>query len=133
MAIGWLTLLKHVPWSDVISSAPAVADGAKKLWSAAARKPQAAAEPVAQAPGARTPQADAVTTLQAQVAALEASAADAHGQIIAMSELIKALADHNAEMIKRVEANRVRLAWLSFALAFAAVVAAGAAAVLLTR
>ena len=29
MAIGWLTILKTVPWTEVISNAPKVADGAK--------------------------------------------------------------------------------------------------------
>jgi hypothetical protein len=32
MAIGWLAVLQLVPWSDVISNAPKIAEGAKKLW-----------------------------------------------------------------------------------------------------
>ena len=43
MPIPWLTVLQSVPWSDVISNAPKVAGGAKKLWDSVARKP--AAEP----------------------------------------------------------------------------------------
>ena len=31
MAIAWLTVLKMVPWGEVINNAPKVADGAKKL------------------------------------------------------------------------------------------------------
>lgn len=34
MAIGWLTILKSVPWAEVISNAPKVAEGARKLWNA---------------------------------------------------------------------------------------------------
>ena len=48
MAIPWLTLLKVVPWSDVIANAPKVADGARKLWNRA-HKP-VAADPAVTAP-----------------------------------------------------------------------------------
>jgi hypothetical protein len=33
--------------------------------------------------------------------------------MLASSELINALAEQNTELVKRVEANRVRLLWLS--------------------
>jgi hypothetical protein len=36
MALGWLALLKTVPWTDVISAAPQVTAGAKKLWDSGA-------------------------------------------------------------------------------------------------
>jgi hypothetical protein len=40
MAIPWLTLLKTVPWTDVIANAPTIANGAKKLWhSVSGRSP----------------------------------------------------------------------------------------------
>jgi hypothetical protein len=39
MAIGWLTVLKMVPWGEVIENAPKVAIGAKKLWDKVGRKP----------------------------------------------------------------------------------------------
>lgn len=38
MAIGWFALLTKVPWSEVISNAPKVADAAKKLWKVVADK-----------------------------------------------------------------------------------------------
>ena len=38
MAIGWLTVLQSVPWSDVVRNAPKVAAGAKKLWDNVANK-----------------------------------------------------------------------------------------------
>ncbi|MDP1899430.1 MAG: hypothetical protein Q8K96_03110, partial [Rubrivivax sp.] len=48
-------------------------------------------------------------------AALETAVADLHGQMFASSELIKALAEQNAQLVKRVEANRVRMLWLTAA------------------
>ena len=40
MAIGWLSVLKSVPWEEVISNAPKVAEGAKKLWKSVSHKPR---------------------------------------------------------------------------------------------
>jgi len=40
-----------------------------------------------------------------------------HEQMLASSELIKALADQNAQLIHRIETNRVRVLWLSAATA----------------
>lgn len=127
MAIGWLSLLKHVPWTDVIANAPVVADGAKKLWSAAARRPpppteEPAPEAVAQI---ESREAEAIAALQARVATVERDAADLRQQLLASSELINALAEQNTELVRRVETHRVRVVWLS-----AAVGVAGAAALL---
>jgi hypothetical protein len=122
MAIGWLSiLLKTVPWGEVISNAPAVADGAKKLWTAVARKSHAAT--TADVPSDSPPAAESGVPIDARLAAIEASAAELQQQMLASSDLIRTLAEQNAELVRRVEANRVRLLWLSVmvagALAFA--------------
>ena len=44
--------------------------------------------------------------------ALEAAVADLHSQMLASSELIRELADQNAQLIQRIEINRVRVLWL---------------------
>ena len=51
----------------------------------------------------------------------------------ASSGLIKDLADQNAELVKRVEAHRVQLRWLSTGLALFVASAAMAVAVMLFR
>jgi hypothetical protein len=113
MAIGWLTVLKMVPWGDVIENAPKVANGAKKLWQSVGKKPVAAV-PVRPAPDAALGSGPAaVADLQAQVASLQMSVADLHQQMLASSELIQSLANQNTQLIKRVEVNRVRLLWLA--------------------
>lgn len=112
MAIGWLTVLKMVPWSDVISNAPLVADGAKKLWKAVGKKPPMPAQtasPVVQVDS----ESQAVMLLQARILTLEATTADLHSQMLASSELINALAEQNTQLVKRVEANRIRVLWLA--------------------
>jgi len=102
MAIGWMTILSNVPWSDVIRNAPAVADGAKKLWQKVGRKPAVSVADVEV--GEVVP--EAWQLLQGQVDELR-------GQLIASSEVIQALAEQNAQLIARVEATRRRLFWLA--------------------
>lgn len=118
MAIGWITLLKTVPWMDVIASAPAVAEGAKKLWRTVAQKDPSAAGS-APASSALVPKLETLAQAQARLMALEATVAELHTQMRASSELIKALADQNTALVKRVEAHRVRLLWLSGVVAIA--------------
>ena len=109
MAIGWLSVLKAVPWAEVITNAPKVADGAKKLWNSVGKKtPPAAGAAAASEPGVHTP-----TELEARFAAMEVATSDLHAQMLASSEVIKSLAEQNAQLIRGVEAIRIRARWLS--------------------
>ena len=133
MAIGWLSVLKMVPWDDVISNAPRIADGAKKLWSAAARKPPTTESPTANAQPTPSPEAQAIARLQAQLAAAKGEVSDLHNQMLECSELIKALAEQNTQLIKRLEINRIRILWLAGATVGVGVVAAIALALTFAR
>lgn len=133
MAISWLAVLQSVPWADVMKNAPMVADGAKKLWNAIARKSPA---PEMEAPTGQPdlpPEAQAIATLQARLAVVEAASADLHDQMLASSELIKALAEQNTQLIKRIETNRVRLLWLAAATVIIGIVALSNLALALVR
>jgi len=123
MAIGWLVVLKSVPWADVVSNAPMVAEGAKKLWNAIAKKAPAPEMPAPTGQPALSPEAQAIATLQTQLAAVEAAASDLHDQMLASSEIIKTLAEQNTQLIKRIEANRVRVLWLAGATVVIGIVA----------
>lgn len=107
MAIGWLSVLQAVPWSDVISNAPKVAEGAKKLWNTVSKKPVDAST------ASQAPTASSSSMLDARVTALEANAAQLHEQLVASSELIKALAEQNTQLIQGIEANRLKVKWLA--------------------
>lgn len=133
MAIGWLAVLKSVPWADVMSNAPIVADGAKKLWNAIAKKSpsQEIEAPIGQP--ALSPEAQAIATLQARLAVVEAASSDLHDQMLASSELIKALAEQNTQLIQRIEANRVRVLWLAGATVIIGIVAVSNLALTLAR
>jgi hypothetical protein len=113
MPISLFSVLKMVPWGDVISKAPEIADGAKKLWRTVARKPSVSEVPTVIPQPALSPEAQSLALLQTQLAAAEAELSDLHTQMLESSELIKALADQNAQMIKRLEVNRIRVLWLA--------------------
>lgn len=115
MAIGWLTILKSVPWTEVIKNAPKVAEGAKKLWNAVGK--QRAADEAAEAgtQPAASHEPHTLEALEARAAVLEKAVSDLHGQMLASSELIKELAEQNAQLVKRIEANRKRTLWLAAA------------------
>ena len=133
MAIGWISLLKTVPWADVISTAPAVADGAKKLWKTVAQKAQSdAAPPAASAPMHR-PEDATLAQLQSQIAAMESQMTELQQQMLVSSELINALASQNTELVKRAQANRVRLLWLSALVVMVGALAATSLGLVLTR
>lgn len=112
MAIGWLSVLKLVPWGDVIENAPKVAQGAKKLWNTVGKKAPAqdtADGQQAAAVGAEAPMAQ----LQAQVAELQVATAALHQQMLESSALLKALAEQNTVLVQRVETHRRRLLGLA--------------------
>ena len=115
MAIPWLAVLKMVPWTDVVKNAPVVADGAKKLWTAVARKSSAKSK--ASAPVATDMSAENLTlpTLASRIATLDATASDLHEQMVTSSNLIEALAEQNAQLVLRLDALRRRLMWLTAA------------------
>lgn len=122
MALGWLAVLKMVPWDDVIKNAPRVADGAKKLWSAVAKKPPIPGSLHAQA-SQRAPDAS-LAQLQQQLDTAVAEIADLHQQMLESSALIQALAEQNAQLIKRVETNRLRVLALGGVVALVLLIAA---------
>jgi hypothetical protein len=112
MAVGWFSVLQAVPWGQVIDNAPKVVDGAKKLWNTVAGRPYVEAEEVDIPTGG-----DEMAVLQAfkqRLTLVEHSNSELRQQMLASSELIKTLADQNAQLINRIEANRKRMMWLTW-------------------
>lgn len=113
MPIPWLTLIKAVPWGDVISNAPKVAEGAKKLWNAVDKRREAIEPKEARAVADLPPELRSMQELESRLAASETAVADLHTQMAASAELIKALAEQNAQLIRRAETSRIRVLWLA--------------------
>jgi hypothetical protein len=91
-----LTVLSNIPWGKVTGS-PKSAGSAQGLDSSTPTSAPSETE-----------------ALRSQLLALEASMKDLEEQMCASSELIKALADQNSQLIQRIELNRVRLRRLSW-------------------
>lgn len=119
MALGWMAVLQLVPWSDVISNAPKIAEGAKKLWSAVGKKP-----PVHDVvPLAVDDRPSGMAAVEKRLQAMEAATAELHEQMLASADLIKTLAEQNTQLVKRIEVNRARLVVLAAVTFIVAIIA----------
>lgn len=133
MATGWWSVLKTVPWSEVINAAPQVASGARRLWDTVARKSGAAAGmPMGQAMEAE-PEEDHFGTLVARVEKNEMTLLDLRTQMLQASEIIANLADQNAQLIAKMELARTRMLWLGVATGVSGILALVALALILAR
>ena len=115
MPLGWMTALKLVPWSDVIEATPKIVKSARSLFtSTTSKKPTvhsaAAGEgidvTVVALANNPTALASLAHGLQARIGALEE---EQH----ASAELIRSLAEQNAEIVRVVDGARRRLRLLS--------------------
>lgn len=113
MAIGWLTVLSQVPWTEVINNAPKVADGAKKLWKSVSGKSSVASTPKSASQVPASAEALSPVAMEARIRELEEVVGELHAQMVASSELMKQLAEQNNQLVQRIEANRVRTLWLA--------------------
>lgn len=101
----------------------------KKLWGSVGKKPAA---PVIAPIDAGVPaEAPSVIKLATRVAVLEEASRELHSQMLASSELITTLAEQNAQLIQRIERNRLQLMWLAGVSAVSAVLGVAALVVVL--
>ncbi len=92
--------LKSLPWSTIISNAPLIVDGAKKLVSLVKSKPATEGIPPAPDTFAGDPRSE-VGALLARVRRLEEEQRQA-------AELVRAMAESQAQMTEVLEALRAR-------------------------
>ena len=121
MAAPWFALFSAIPWTDVITHAPTVAKGAKKLWQQISSRKATDTE----TPGGSTV-ADPVARPEARIAALETRLAESDARQQESAELLAALASQNAELVGAVAALRQRNRLLAAATGLASVVALAA-------
>ncbi|WP_026354445.1 hypothetical protein [Massilia niastensis] len=136
MAAGWWSVLKTVPWSEVISAAPQVANGARRLWDTVARKSGNAGSAGTAPPGpvdALEPEEDFFDALITRVDKNEAMLGELRGQMLSASEIIANLADQNAQLIAKMEVARTRMLWLGVATGVSSILALVALALVVAR
>lgn len=118
MPLPWSTLVKAIPWSDVIAKAPDIAQGARKLWQQVSTRDTA--------DSAGTPVPGNPSAPEARLTALAAQVAEMSSRQQESAELLSALATQNAELVGAVAALRQRNRLLAAATGLASVVALAA-------
>jgi len=105
--MSWITFFKLVPWADVVQAAPAVARGARQLWTRVRGEvaPRAAATPSV---AASTDDDAAAAALAARLTQAEQRLEQLSSEALASSELIARLAQQNETLVGAVEALRQR-------------------------
>ncbi|GAP34963.1 hypothetical protein [Piscinibacter sakaiensis] len=135
MASPWLSVLKHVPWNEVIGHAPKVAEGARKLWGSVAGRageagaaepdaPPAAAAPTASpAPDGSAAMLAAFQAIDERLEQLGAAREDHASRLTALQRQLDALHEREARLTERLEAQQRRLRLLGAAAGVTALVA----------
>lgn len=112
MAAPWFSLLRLLPWGEMIRNAPKVAEEARKLWDNVAGR---AAPTVPPAPVDERVQqelradAQAIAKLRAELQATGTAVSELQAQMLAATQLINDLADQNAQLVRQLEQLRRRL------------------------
>lgn len=118
MALGWITVLKLVPWGGVIEATPQIVQAAKKLLGSAKKKEADTFPSADMHTGNPTQATSQVQHLQERLLRLE----QAHQ---ASAVLIQSLAEQNAQVVQAVEALRKRSQRLTVAVSVLAITLAG--------
>lgn len=107
MAMSWLHVLKAVPWNDVINNAPKIAEGARELLRSIGKKTKGKKD------GTSKPEAVSLNEMDDRITTIESSLYELESQMLSSAEIIKKLCEQNAELINRIELNRIRSMWLA--------------------
>ncbi|MFH1602609.1 MAG: hypothetical protein ABIH03_01735 [Pseudomonadota bacterium] len=106
MAVNWIASFKHIPWTKVLTVAPSIADGARKLWSGITKKDALIPKPPAQEK-AYSPD-PVISAIEKQMQALELRAAELGKELVLSSEIIDKLAEQQSQLVQAVDVLRVR-------------------------
>ena len=123
MAIPWLAAaFKAIPWKEVVTAAPSLVEGTKKLWSSVTRTQKQPSPANGQSGESSSTHSDQLSAIEARFLALEARTTEIARQAVTSAELIKSLAEQNAQLVQAVEILRIRtrkLVWFAAALGLA--------------
>ena len=109
-----LAVLSNIPWGQVVENAPRVADGAAKLWASVTSFRKSSSTNQINDSISKKPLSE-TEALRLRLQSMEETVHGLEEQMQASSELIKALADQNTQLVARIELNRIRLQRLGLA------------------
>jgi len=104
-----LKVLSYIPWGQVVQNAPQIAEGAAKLWGTVTRGHEKTESTVPATDSIATKPDLQPESLSTHIQELEVIIKNLQDQMEDSSELIKALADQNTQLVNRVELRRIRL------------------------
>jgi hypothetical protein len=134
MAVGTIfTVLTNIPWGQVVENAPKVAEGALKLWNSVTNRNRQDSIQDKQATAAADENPSEADRLKTRLFTLEESVGSLQDQMQASSELIKALAEQNTQLVQRIELNRIRLVRYAVATAVGGAILLAAVVTILLR
>jgi hypothetical protein len=123
MAIPWLTAaFKAIPWRDVVTAAPSIVEGTKKLWSSVTRTERQPSPATEQYNESSSTQSDQLSAIETRLLALEQRTTEIAREAVTSAELVKSLAEQSAQLVQAVENLRLRtrrLAWFTVVLGLA--------------
>jgi len=103
MAINWIVALKAVPWSDLVQAAPGIVKSARKLFAGAR---ESAARTAGAAHAGAQPGAEA--SVEARLEHIETTLAMLGEDQRSSAELIRSLADQNAQVVQAMAVLQAR-------------------------
>ncbi len=112
MPVPWMTVLKLVPWKDVARNAPAIADGAKKLWTKVGRKGASSAVAASVTPPPIPAGEPGLAALNVRLANQELRTCDIQEALKNSTALLNELAEQNTQLVVRIESLHRRVLWL---------------------
>ncbi len=124
MAIPWLAVaFKAIPWREVVTAAPSIVEGTKRLWSSVTRTEKQPSPATEQSNEPSSTQSGQLSALEARLLALDARTTEIAREAVTSAELIKSLAEQSAQLVHAVEILQLRthkLVWFTVALGLAA-------------
>ncbi len=128
-----LKVLSYIPWGQVVQNAPQIAEGAAKFWNTVTRGREKSQPPATAADSIESKPRLEPASLGTHIQELEVTVKNLQDQMQASSELIKALADQNTQLVNRVELHRIRLNRIRIVAVIAGLVLSAAVGYLLVQ
>lgn len=102
MPVPWPAIFKAIPWGEVVAAAPKVLDQAKKL-VAAARRTDSGSSGGAEASASDQAHVSPLPAIEARISSVEGRIEDMAGEAVSSAELVKTLAEQNAQLVQALQ------------------------------